>query len=332
MVRLNWGEKLNFSSEKEYYETLGFLCKEENIVKVYIEDNRKSGARGIEGRLRVSNGDYNFFPNALKKLFERSDDKRPSVTAYVLNLRDKHYFNKEKDPTGREYTTYLYKTSLEDVQKTVPEQYHKDFMRGYRWNYKIDTRVLNEEYLRNNALKKNISDENDAKDRILIENEKIALNRDEEKKYDIFLSHSSLDHTLVLSLVDLFIDAGYAVYVDWIEDTELDRSNVTVETARILKKRMNSSKGLAYISTTNIVSSRWCPWELGYFDGKNNNRCCILPIMAPGEFNGQEYLGLYPYLRYDHLENTVKNDFLVYNQISNMHITLHEWLNGKKLM
>lgn len=95
---------------------------------------------------------------------------------------------------------------------------------------------------------------------------------------------------------------------------------------------MNSSKGLAYISTTNIVSSRWCPWELGYFDGKKNNRCCILPIMAPGEFNGQEYLGLYPYLRYDHLENTVKNDFLVYNQISNMHITLHEWLNGKKLM
>ena len=130
----------------------------------------------------------------------------------------------------------------------------------------------------------------------------------------------------------MFIDAGYAVYVDWIEDPELDRSNVTVETARILKKRMNSSKGLAYISTTNIVSSRWCPWELGYFDGKKNNRCCILPIMAPGEFNGQEYLGLYPYLRYDHLENTVKNDFLVYNQTSNKHITLREWLNGKKLM
>ena len=69
-------------------------------------------------------------------------------------------------------------------------------------------------------------------------------------------------------MVDLFVNAGYAVYVDWIEDEELDRSEVTPKTAQLLKKRMNSSQGLAYVASSNTAQSKWCPWELGYFDGK----------------------------------------------------------------
>lgn len=334
MVELNWGNGFVFLDEKEYYETLGFLCKEVEVIKVYIEDNRKAGARGIQGRLRVLEGDYTFFPRPLKCLFENSNDKRPSVTDYVRNLRDNHCFSKEVDPTGKEYTTWLYKTSLEDVKGTVPEKYHNDFMRGYLWNYKIDTRVLSKKYLLENAKKKNITIENDAKEKILRKNKTIALNKDEnkqEEKYDVFLSHSSFDKTLILSLVDLFVSAGYAVYVDWIEDEELDRSNITVKTAQVLKKRMNNSRGLAYIATTNTINSKWCPWELGYFDGKKNKRCCILPIMEQGEYDGQEYLGLYPYLRHDRLEGASDYDFWVYDQEANRHITLRSWLDGKKL-
>jgi len=48
------------------------------------------------------------------------------------------------------------------------------------------------------------------------------------------LSHSSLDKIKVLALVDLFNKAGFSVYVDWIEDTQLDRNNVTVDTAKTL--------------------------------------------------------------------------------------------------
>lgn len=331
---LNWGKLLKFNDEKEYYETLGFLCKDEEVIKVYIEDNRKAGARGVQGRLRILHGSYAFFPRPLKCLFENSNDKRPSVTDYVRNLRDNHCFSKKVDPTGKKYTTWLYKTSLEDVKLTVPEQYYNDFMRGYLWNYKIDTRVLNKKYLMKNAEEKNITIDGEVKEKILRRNKSIALNKVENKqveKYDVFLSHSSLDKTLILSLVDLFVEAGYAVYVDWIEDEELDRRNITVKTAQVLKKRMNNSRGLAYIATANIINSKWCPWELGYFDGKKNRRCCILPIMEQGEYNGQEYLGLYSYLRYDRLESTSRYDFLVCNQETNKHITLRDWLDGGKV-
>ena len=48
--------------------------------------------------------------------------------------------------------------------------------------------------------------------------------------------------------------------------------------------------------------------------------------MEPGVFNGQEYLGLYPYLRYDAIDNDSKEDFWVYNGKNNTHIRLREWL------
>ncbi len=38
------------------------------------------------------------------------------------------------------------------------------------------------------------------------------------------------------------------------------------------------------------------PWELGYFDGFKPSYVWILPLVSAydSEFNGQEYLGLYP--------------------------------------
>jgi hypothetical protein len=38
------------------------------------------------------------------------------------------------------------------------------------------------------------------------------------------------------------------------------------------------------------------PWELGYFDGIKPGHVWILPLVSrsDSEFNGQEYLGLYP--------------------------------------
>lgn len=40
---------------------------------------------------------------------------------------------------------------------------------------------------------------------------------------------------------------------------------------------MNNCTGLSYIAISNIVNSKWCPWELGYADGKKN-KAAILPI------------------------------------------------------
>ena len=120
----------------------------------------------------------------------------------------------------------------------------------------------------------------------------------EAKTYDIFLSHSVRDAELIEGMKLTFEDLGYSVYVDWIEDKQLDRSKVSSTTAEQLRKRMNTSRSLFYVTTQNAESSRWMPWECGYFDGKKG-KTAIVPIVNysyDNSYKGQEYLGLYPYI------------------------------------
>ena len=144
--------------------------------------------------------------------------------------------------------------------------------------------------------------------------------------YDLFISHSFNDRDLLIGLLQLFDSSGYKVYIDWINDSSLDRKNVTPDTATLIKNRIRQSKGTSYIATTNSSQSKWCPWELGVSDGMNG-RVCILPIMN-SSFKGQEYLGLYPYLEYG-LPDKKKNDFYVVDQQSSgKSVSLRNWLIG----
>lgn len=151
-------------------------------------------------------------------------------------------------------------------------------------------------------------------------------------KYDLFISHSFKDKEKIIGLRELFEECGYVVYIDWIDDKNLNRNNVTQETAEIIKSRINASKGLAYIATDNITNSKWCPWELGLADGMKN-RACILPVISGiSSFKGQEYLGMYPYLDYEKVKYTNRYEFFVNSNIDiQTYITLREWLNGKSI-
>ena len=142
MKKLDWGNELKFCSVAEYYETLGFLSKDDEVVRVYIEHNEESGARGPQGRLRVRKGNYNFFPEPLKRLFNSSANGKTSETLYVRNLKDEHHFLEYQSSRGKGQTYILVKSSLADVKATVPEQFLSDFMRGYLWNYTIDKHQL----------------------------------------------------------------------------------------------------------------------------------------------------------------------------------------------
>lgn len=193
--------------------------------------------------------------------------------------------------------------------------------------------ILSKSYLLREAERRNISEYGTKKDQIIYENAEMHTRYDSVQKrkiYDVFLSHSSLDEKLVLTLVDLFNEAGYSVYVDWIEDTQLDRNNVNKNTAQVLRNRMDGSKGLSYVATGDAVNSKWCPWELGYFDGKKNGRCCILPIMESQIFQGQEYLGLYPYMQYAQVSGKDRNEFWIYNQGTDEYVILRSWLDGSE--
>lgn len=58
--------------------------------------------------------------------------------------------------------------------------------------------------------------------------------------FDIFLSHSFYDAELVLGVRAILQRAGESVYVDWIDDPELDRSRVSMRTAARLDSRCGS--------------------------------------------------------------------------------------------
>ncbi|WP_010212550.1 toll/interleukin-1 receptor domain-containing protein [Pseudomonas sp. R81] len=126
----------------------------------------------------------------------------------------------------------------------------------------------------------------------------------EADKFDVFLSHSSSDADLVIGIKELLEQRGKRVYVDWVDDPELDRSRVTKNTAARLRHRMLQSESLFYVATDNATKSKWMPWELGFFDGLKRDKVRILPVLLSSNqsFDGQEYLGLYPVVSKEELE------------------------------
>lgn len=119
--------------------------------------------------------------------------------------------------------------------------------------------------------------------------------------FDVFLSHAFLDFQQILGVKAILESLDLHVYVDWIDDPELDRSKVDVATANRLRQRLRQSQSLVFVTSRASVDSKWMPWELGYFDGfRGPSRVAIFPIVeTAGEgFSGQEYLGLYPKIQH----------------------------------
>jgi hypothetical protein len=121
-----------------------------------------------------------------------------------------------------------------------------------------------------------------------------------DKNYDIFLSHSSNDARIIWGIKKELENSGHSVYVDWIDDSQFERSKVDKKTAQILRQRMESCKTLIYVFTNNAKTSKWMPWELGYFDGAKG-KVAILPVLesTSDNYEGVEFLGLYPIVKYN---------------------------------
>jgi hypothetical protein len=64
------------------------------------------------------------------------------------------------------------------------------------------------------------------------------------------------------------------------------------------------------------------PWELGYMDAKTG-RVSVAPILRDDEeFEGQEYLGLYPYL------DLTMNEFYIHSKSSEW-VKFDGWMKGE---
>ncbi|MDR3007196.1 MAG: toll/interleukin-1 receptor domain-containing protein [Sphingobacterium sp.] len=133
-------------------------------------------------------------------------------------------------------------------------------------------------------------------------NESIKMFSEAKQKntFDIFLSHSFLDQDAVKGLFIVLTRLGFSVYVDWIIDPQLDRKNVTKESAKLIQRRLRSCKCLLLAISENADLSRWIPWELGYVDG-HTNLCALIPVANANStsynFERKEYLLLYPFVK-----------------------------------
>ena len=113
--------------------------------------------------------------------------------------------------------------------------------------------------------------------------------------FDVFLSYNINDKIVVRGIYYMLAKMGYKVYVDFIVDPQMSRSNVTKDTATCIQNRLKHSKSLIYAQSSNAAMSKWMPWELGVVDG-NTSKCFIMPVQKGYEIinSRQEYLLLYP--------------------------------------
>jgi hypothetical protein len=118
--------------------------------------------------------------------------------------------------------------------------------------------------------------------------------------YDVFVSHRTGDAELVWGIKAVIEAEGLSTYVYWAENPAAVTQPVTRATADGLRQKMRSCRSLIYVDSSAAGASKWMPWELGYLDGYRE-RVAIFPVAqgasAVTTYIGQEYLGLYPWVR-----------------------------------
>jgi hypothetical protein len=142
--------------------------------------------------------------------------------------------------------------------------------------------------------------------RIPIYERQRSFSEGDSATFDVFLSYNIADMEIVRGIYFYLKSKGLRVYLDFIVDKDLNRRDVTQETAMRIRKRLENSKSLIYAQSPNAGMSRWMPWELGVVDG-NTHKCMIMPVSRDTDsgFVRQEYLKIYPYVKYDELNGRI---------------------------
>lgn len=140
----------------------------------------------------------------------------------------------------------------------------------------------------------------------------------------VFLSHSHKDSELVESVRAFLATLGVNAFIDW-KDASMP-SSTNVETAKILKRKMDEFEKFVMISSLNSKNSLWVPWELGYADNSMGlENIAVFPVSDDLEkWKGYEYMGLY-----SKIETDDEGDFGVFEPGENSGYSLRSWLLKK---
>jgi len=113
-------QQIEFNSEPEYYELLGYLAKSDGSTKLVWERNDESGAWGPEGRI-----EFNQTPpdslgaNLLHTAGRDTIESRVNCNEFVKHIVDNHQFE------------YGSTQDQDSIRSTIPDEYNSDFDRGF---------------------------------------------------------------------------------------------------------------------------------------------------------------------------------------------------------
>jgi hypothetical protein len=136
-------------------------------------------------------------------------------------------------------------------------------------------------------------------------------NKKEEFETSVFLSHSHKDKEFVEYLFVVLRSLNIKVYVDWL-DNELTFPP-SGKTADKIKKMIKENRKFILLATNDAIVSKWCNWELGFGDAeKYIDNIALLPVSEnSGDWQGNEYLQIYPYVDKDYKFLSLDKGFTV---------------------
>lgn len=144
---------------------------------------------------------------------------------------------------------------------------------------------------------------------------------EQNKKYDLFLSHSSTNKDLLLGVKTILNSLDFNVYVDWINDKEsLKRTLTNADTAQVIVERLKACNALMFLYTQDSLKSLWTPWEIGYFHSLKGKICVYYPDDIDENLI-PAYINIYPKV---YLE---ENRFMV--KIDEKTMPIRNWFNLK---
>lgn len=108
-----------------------------------------------------------------------------------------------------------------------------------------------------------------------------------------FLCHSHKDRDLAIGLQQWLKEQGMDLYIDWLDPYMRDTPDGA--TADRIRTVIKAADVFLFLATNESMTSRWCPWELGFADGaKLNDQIAVIATRdASGNYYGNEYLQLY---------------------------------------
>lgn len=75
------------------------------------------------------------------------------------------------------------------------------------------------------------------------------------------------------------------------------------ETAARIQNRIVECNYFIFLATSNSTQSRWCPWEIGYADGKKKlDDIFVVPTQDSFKAYGNEYLDLYRRIDFSNMQ------------------------------